>query len=290
MEGIIMKKDLIIGAIGNYEFHQVRNWILSIRDSGFEGDVILVTYNVPDPLIQKISEYGVIVYPAKFDWFGQPVHSFEFNSGNCGPYTSENLVHNVRFFHFWRLLESLETQYDTVIHTDVRDVVFQQNPSIWIRDYMRGDVLCTSEGVQIKHENWNATKIHESFGPFTLDCLKENPVLCVGIFAAKYTMFKKVCMMIYLMAARNGFADQPSFNVLSQVLNYQITTIEDDWAIHCALSMEQFSVYKDVLIGNKPVFKDGLLRNNRMEPYVIIHQYDRVPEIQQYLESKYGSL
>ena len=52
--------------------------------------------------------------------------------------TRENayrLVHNLRFFHIWHLLSQFEKEgrkYDRLITTDVRDVMFQGNPSEWL--------------------------------------------------------------------------------------------------------------------------------------------------------------
>ena len=39
-----MKKDLVIGGIGGYEFHQIQNWVNSLNKSGFTGDKILISY------------------------------------------------------------------------------------------------------------------------------------------------------------------------------------------------------------------------------------------------------
>ena len=36
-----MKKDLVIGGIGGYEYHQIENWVNSLNKSGFDGDKIL---------------------------------------------------------------------------------------------------------------------------------------------------------------------------------------------------------------------------------------------------------
>jgi len=30
--------DIVIGAIGGYEFHQIKNWVYSLNQTAFDGD------------------------------------------------------------------------------------------------------------------------------------------------------------------------------------------------------------------------------------------------------------
>ena len=49
--------------------------------------------------------------------------------------------------------------------------------------------------------------------------------------------------------------------------------------------MQQFGPY---LLEPRPTFENGLVLNQNREPFVIVHQYDRVPEMKKYYEEKYG--
>ena len=51
-----MKKDLVIGGIGGYEYHQIENWVNSLNKSGFDGDKILVSYGSSQEVVNKLQE------------------------------------------------------------------------------------------------------------------------------------------------------------------------------------------------------------------------------------------
>jgi hypothetical protein len=53
-------KDLICGASDKYEWNKIKNWILSIEESGFGGDAVLLTYRMDDTTIQKCLEHPKI--------------------------------------------------------------------------------------------------------------------------------------------------------------------------------------------------------------------------------------
>jgi len=128
-------KDLVIGAIGDYQFEQIQNWVYSLNKCGFEGDKILVSYNSNDALIKELRENGIEVYEIETDARGQKVNQFLTNSGHVNASNAHLLVHNVRFFHMWQLLNQFKADgrlFNRIIHTDVRDVIFQNNPSDWL--------------------------------------------------------------------------------------------------------------------------------------------------------------
>mgnify|MGYP003352602079 CR=1 FL=1 len=47
-----MAKDLIIGAYANYKFDLLKPWINSIKETGFQGDIVLIAI---DPDQHKLS-------------------------------------------------------------------------------------------------------------------------------------------------------------------------------------------------------------------------------------------
>jgi hypothetical protein len=56
-----MAKDLIIGVCSNYKYDDVKPWVKSSKDCGFEGDVVLVTIDMDEETnnqIEKTVEKG----------------------------------------------------------------------------------------------------------------------------------------------------------------------------------------------------------------------------------------
>jgi hypothetical protein len=68
-------KDLIIGAADNYEWQHVRIWATSIKQSGFEGDVVLLAYRVTEELVRKCQELGIYVVQVDHDETGAPINN-----------------------------------------------------------------------------------------------------------------------------------------------------------------------------------------------------------------------
>ena len=107
------QKDLIIGAFSNYNDYDVlKPWVQSIKDTGFDGDIVLVAIDVGDGIVQKLMSEGVSVIRAA-------------NPNN-------ERIHMLRFLHIYNFIKQNQFKYRYVITTDVRDVVFQTNPSRYL--------------------------------------------------------------------------------------------------------------------------------------------------------------
>ena len=113
-------KDLIVGCATNYDWSKLKYWVNSINRSGFEGDKCLILMNCDKDTVEKISNAGFSIIA-----FNQDAN------GNL-TYNSNMMVHVERFFHIYQLLKN--NLYRYVITTDVKDVVFQQNPSVWLEN------------------------------------------------------------------------------------------------------------------------------------------------------------
>ncbi len=50
-----MEKDLIIGAFTNYtDYDVLKPWVQSIKDTGFDGDIVLVAIEATNDIVKKI--------------------------------------------------------------------------------------------------------------------------------------------------------------------------------------------------------------------------------------------
>ena len=57
-----MEKDLIIGAFTNYtDYDVLKPWVQSIKDTGFDGDIVLSAIDATDSIVQKLESEGVKV-------------------------------------------------------------------------------------------------------------------------------------------------------------------------------------------------------------------------------------
>ena len=117
----MQKQDLIIGASTNYDWNKLKYWINSIKMSGFSGDIALILMNCDKDTVKKVTDAGFAVVG-----FNQDAE------GNL-TYQSQLMVHVERFLHIYNVLRSNEYRY--VITTDVKDVVFQQDPTKFLEEH-----------------------------------------------------------------------------------------------------------------------------------------------------------
>lgn len=272
------EKDLIIGAFSNYDFEVLKPWIKSIRNCNFQGDVVLIAVDATDELIQQIREEGIIVVSVKNE--------------------QKMMIHMLRFLHIHNFLKQHGSNYRYVITTDVRDVVFQVDPSLWLEYNATHPLIVQSEAIKIKDEPWNRENIIRNYGQYFYEVVFQGEVLNVGILAGRHEWLRDLCLWIFQTSLNrpDWVSDQAAFNMLMHTLPYkdniQLCGLVDGWAINAHVTnkpdqMEQFGPY---LLEPRPTLdtKRGIVVNHIDLPFVIVHQYDRVPEWNKFFMDKYN--
>ena len=105
-------KDLVISAIANYLPEKIKIYVESLNECGFDGDKIMICYNLPNETIEYLSAKGWECYGAELQ--GHP--------------------HMKRLVDMWWFLQNDEREWNHIITTDVRDIVWQTNPSLWLEE------------------------------------------------------------------------------------------------------------------------------------------------------------
>lgn len=292
-----MSKDLVIGGASNYDWDQLKFWINSIKRSGFEGDIAIVGTNMKKATIDKLASEGIIL-----NLYGQ------LNADGDMVAPSNNAPHVERFFYLWNFLETTSEEYDNVITTDVRDVIFQKNPSKWFEDRFCF-LYVSSEGMRYKNEPWNNQNMLESFGPYFHNMLKENLIYNVGVLAGEFHTIKGLLSFIFHLSVNRPIpiVDQAVFNfIINQApfkYDTEFTNNEDGWAIQLATTLgavksgkgdigmmfkQDPSKYQALYEDVQPDIVDGIVKTPAGEPYFIVHQYDRVDGLREQIERIYG--
>ena len=276
-------KDLIVGCATNYDWSKLKYWINSINRSGFEGDKVLILMNCDKDTVAKISDAGFSI--------------IAFNQDAAGnlTYESSMMVHVERFFHIYQCLKN--NLYRYVITTDVKDVIFQRNPSVWLENTFTDsdDLIFSSESMKYKDEPWGNQNLLETFGPQIYEDFKNNTIFNVGVLAGRGYAMRDLMMNIFAscMGRPIKICDQSTFNFLISRHPYLKSSIysksEDGWACQLGTTadpskIEQFRPFllepSPKLDGDKVVTSEGI-------EYTIVHQYDRVPEWRKVIEEKY---
>jgi hypothetical protein len=277
-------KDLIVGCATNYDWSKLKYWVNSINRSGFEGDKVLILMNCDKDTVKKISDSGFSIIA-----FNQDAN------GNL-TYESPMMVHVERFFHIYQLLK--DNLYRYVITTDVKDVVFQQNPSIWLEKHLpegHEDLVFSSESMRYKDEPWGNQNLMETFGPQIYEDFKNNTIFNVGVLAGRGYAMRDLMMNIFASCIHRPIkiCDQSTFNFLISRHPYLKSSIysksEDGWACQLGTTADPSKIeqFQPFLLEPSPKLEGDKVLTSQGKEYIIVHQYDRVPEWKKVIEAKY---
>jgi hypothetical protein len=279
-------RDLIIGCATNYNWSQLKYWVNSINQSGFTGEKVLVLMNCDKYTCLKVTEAGFKIIGFEQDEEGNLTHSPKF------------MVHVERFLHIHNYIRLNSEKFRYVITTDVKDVVFQKNPSDWIEQSI-GDknLIFSSESILYKDEPWGNQNLMETYGPFIHDMFKNNEIFNVGVLAGHSLAIRDLCLNIFVSSAHAPIAicDQSTFNFMISQKPYTETSLyarsEYGWASQLGTTadpskMEQFA---PVLLEPSPTMNEnGEVVTSTGKVFTIAHQYDRIDSWKEIIEKKYG--
>lgn len=279
--------DVLIGAADRYFAADVRPWMASARASGFDGDIYLICYRVDPSIYTVASEFQVELYPVNHTPYGlEIIHEQQ---------GSPTQSHNMRMYHAWELLTRLDVaQYRFAIMTDVRDVIFQKNPSVWLEKHsLYGHVVAPSEGIMYDKEDWNRDNLIKGFGSMFYDLVGSSWLACnVGTIAGDAALLRDLIGTIFHMTEGRYYpSDQSSFNVLMNGAFLEkriVATHWDNWAAQLGTTNDPTKSYLwERLCEPRPQIRDGLVYNNDGLLYHLVHQWDRVPELKSIIPAKY---
>jgi hypothetical protein len=283
-----MTKDLIIGAYTNYNWDQIKFWANSIDKCGFTGDKAVLVYNSDITTVDKLKSLRFKVISFNQD----PISKNYYFPGT-------NLIIVVeRFYHLWNFFDihTSDLDYRYVITTDMKDVVFQTNPSIWLENNIGDkDIVASCESVRYKDEPWGNDNLQGSY-PMAYEKLKENPIWNCGVQAGKSNVIKDLWFQIWLTckAGQRYNPDQAAYNLLLNSYPWKKITKfsmgEDAWACQAGTQVDpaKLPIFGNKLLEPMPIWEDGMSKTTDHVPHAILHQWDRIPNWKTEVEKKYG--
>ena len=276
-------KDCIVGCATNYDWSKLKYWVNSINASGFEGDKVLILMNCDKDTVQKVNDAGFSIIA--FNQDGQ---------GNL-TYQSQLMVHVERFIHIYKLLK--DNLYRYVITTDVKDVIFQKNPSEWLEQNLVKEehLVFSSESMKYKDEPWGRENLTQCYGQGIYEDFKNNTIFNVGVLAGRGYAMRDLVLQLFLNCINRPIpiVDQAVFNVMISRHPYiessMYTASETGWACQLGTTADPSKIdsFRPYLLEPSPKMEgDKVLTSTGIE-YTIVHQYDRVPEWKKVIEAKY---
>jgi len=280
------RKVTILAAAKGYTIEQVQPWVESLNATNFKGKKIVIVYDDNASLKDYLDKNGVTVM-----------------QGQDRGLTN---IATQRFQDYSQFLQS-EHGKDTelVIHTDIRDVIFQTDPGKWLNENI-GDakIIATGEGVTYRHEDWNGDGLQLHFGKEMFYQLVDEETICSGIIAgekdAVISLFNTIHELAFFSGDPGGFIDQHFHNIAIRKVYSDITQVvpaDENWVCNCGtmiaipMNSPDWSTsprtpynsyerirkgsYKENMLVDLPIMKDSQVCTSDGKPYAIVHQYDR---------------
>ncbi len=180
----------------------------------------------------------------------------------------------MRFYYYYEFLVSHRAEYDRVVLTDVRDVVFQKDVFgvSWDENL---HCFLEADGHPISSDKWNAYWIEKIGGASLLQKLGSCTISCAGVtFGATPVMLRYLQSMCEHLSSTIDRLDldQGFHNVLIWTKELDAITLGQ-----CA----QSEVLTMGLMADEAIRCDeqGRILNNDGSLVSIVHQYDRKPAI-----------
>lgn len=278
-------RDLVIGAVRGYNFAQLRPFVVSLQRTNFHGDLVLLWSNLDAGTRSELEQHGVKL--VRFDYRGsgalnswsrfwpklRPV--LRLPVGNSVRVTIYKKILNLAFVRYLHTLDFLETnreRYRNVLLTDVRDVIFQDDP---FREPLPGTMTAFLESPHMCYgrEPMNDGWLLENYGPEISAALRGQRITCCGtIMGTEAGMIRYLQAftgeILRLRSVAHG-ADTSVHNVLVR------QTLAGEIAV-----AENFEGAVGTINSEAADFKaDGLVLNTQQKPVPVLHQYDRLPPL-----------
>ena len=278
-----VKQYCIIGAITKYAPDDVTAFVNSINKTGFTGGRYMITYDVPSETITYLKESGFeVVEKDKLPTDLDGKHHV-WGTEEWGEYSNPIVVY--RFKHLHQLLTSDNFIYDRAIVVDVKDTIFQSDPSVWMEKNQTHPILVGSESILVKDMAWSSVNYRLSF-PHLYNTVKNKLSYCAGVIAGDTSEISRLFIEIFNLSIKTNHEaeppDQAAMNMLIETDQFntitQRVTHTDGWVTHLGVSLSDPKQYTKNLQDKPPIIKDGKIYNHNGELFSIIHQYDRLKD------------
>jgi len=270
-------KTLFLTSCYGYQWKNIRNWVISLREVNKKDDVVIITYTPFDQeTINKLNFYNV-----KF--------LFEEN-----PNYKRIVVE--RFRSYVNLLNKVK--YDFVFLFDLGDIVFQKNPTQWVENKLGNyKIIAGTECIKYKDEKWAENDFKKAFGYF-FDFIKDKPTYNAGSFGGMQDRIKDISMNIFAISNLHNHPapDQAAFNFLIQTAYKNETfyaTFMDEWCCQCGTTLDPTKMeitpfnFSKFVLEPKPIIENWKVKNQNKQEFYLVHQYNRVPELNSYYNNLY---
>lgn len=282
------KPNLVLGAVCGYTFAELQPFVVSLKRTSFSGDLCLLHSNLSSETQAALRAHGVELVAFNYrgpgalnSWsrfwpqirplLGLPVGDLIRRFVLC---RILNLA-LVRYLHALDFLRKHRGKYASVLLTDVRDVIFQDDP---FRDPLPGDIVAFLEttNLRIGVESLNTGWLQENYGEAMTARLNGRRISCcgtvMGTSEGMLTYLEAFLFEIIKLRSIAHGADTSVHNVLvHEGLRERVSLVEN---LAGAVGTIGADIAKELSLNPR-----GLVVNDRSILVPVLHQYDRHLEL-----------
>jgi hypothetical protein len=254
--------DLVVGAAQGFNGRQIRPFLKSLRDNGYEGRVILFA---DKGAAREAAQWDVEVLP-------------------CPPV--KVLPHAERFLWIHKKITNLDWDPRGIFLADTRDIIFQGNaanlPSYGLHAFEEDP--CMTIGSCPYNSEW----MELGYGKPGLDATRDQSIICVGTICGDPLgvgrHLQRLCIDLEKLQPKTRKPQDQSCH--NYIIRSTPPTQKTVWA------NDNPWVYTVGYVGH-PVrdtirFNDeGIMNGNGLYP-LVVHQWDRHPSLKEFVEERYS--
>ena len=282
------KDDVVVGVVKNYDWPALRPYAVSLSRTGFTGVKLLLVENITLSARNNLTQLGFTLV----DFRTTPAAAIKEKQDYLE-------FGRTRFGIAIPFLRSHAARY--IVWCDVRDLIFQVNPSVWLEKNLAPHrLIAAGECWHIKNEQYNDMWMKNTVSHVDYLRAREEEVCCSGTIAGDASTMLAVYARMQEVAhtAQPLASDQALWNVVLRESPFKditrIPRMKEGWAATCSAfrtpGFKSYAANTDVLIDQQPVFDKAELLVREPEtgvPFCIVHQYDRDTEWKRAIEEKY---
>lgn len=276
----VTNNDLVVSVIRGHNWRQASAYTVSLAMTGYKGEKLIFAENIDRNSQIQLSTYGFKVMSETFD--------------------PRRFVTRDRFRPVVQYLQDNWKKHRNVIWTDVRDVIFQTDPGLWLEKHLAPSRLlgCSECLIMGNDPVYNGPWVKNSFpnDPAKRELVNSNEILCGGTVAGDAEAITQLLTALYDMCSSSiTMNDQTALNYLLRTEPFasmtRIPKMDEGFTATCSwlfgIGNQQ---HGHQLTDKVPVFDRStttVKTPNGKTPFAIVHQYDREPVWNAMTQRKY---
>ena len=259
-----IKKNAILGIIQKYSINKILPFFKSMIKANFTNcDVVMFVRYVPKNVIDYLKRINVIVYEISEEYKNvtRPTH--------------------LRWKMYINFLKDNKNKYNIIFCSDVVDVIFQKDIFKYYENHKSFLGLAIEDGT-LDHE-WSRKNIINFVGVKKHNIIHKNRIICMGTILGTSEKILEFSIILWETLKSNGFplSDQGIANCL-----FYLDKIFDNFLV----KSDNYGPIMTIGLSNRKnisLDKEQNILNFGGEVAAVVHQYDRMVDIQMILENKF---